>query len=287
VLQGIAALAGAVALPKGIAARPADPPGPVRFAVIGDWGHGNAAEAAIADRMFEKHEQKPLDFVLTVGDNIYPDGSLSRVAETFERPFARLIAAGVPFYAALGNHDLPATADQVAYAPFHMNGQRYYKLAAGNGTLDVFVLDSNVMDPAQLAWLDRELGDSTATWKVATFHHPLYSSGREHGSSTVLRFFLEPILRRHGVDVVFSGHDHIYERVVPQHGIQYFVTGGGGDVRIGDIDRSDPLLAAGYDSDNHFMLVDVASTFRFRAINARGERVDKGHLAAAAAARAR
>jgi hypothetical protein len=281
VLRGVAALGLAAALPKGLFAASRA----VRFAVLGDWGHGNAAEAAIADRMYEYHTtKKPLDFVLTVGDNIYPDGSLSRVADVFERPFARLLGAGVPFYAALGNHDLPATAEQIDYPAFHMGGRRYYKLSVGDGTADIFVLDTNVLDPGQLAWLDEELGASKASWKLAAFHHPLYSSGREHGSSTIIRFFLEPILRRHGVRAVFSGHDHIYQRVTPQHGIQYFVTGGGGDVRVGDIDRSDPLVAFGYDADNHFMVVDAdASTLRYRAINARGERIDRGRLAAAAA----
>jgi hypothetical protein len=141
------------------------------------------------------------------------------------------------------------------------------------------MLDSNRPDPDQLVWLEGALRASRATWKIAVFHHPLYSSARTHGSTVELRPLFEPLFALYGVDVVLSGHDHVYQRVTPQHGIQYFVVGGGGDVRVGDLDRSDPLVAAGDDTEGSFLLVDAdASRLRYRAINERGERVDKGRI---------
>src|SRR5688572_32443008 len=101
-----------------------------------------------------------------------------------------------------------------------MNGERFYTFKRDN--VRFFALDSNYMDPEQLKWLETELKNSGSDWKIAFFHHPLYSSARFHGSSTDLRLLLEPLFVKYGVDVVFQGHDHVYERVKPQKGNQYF-----------------------------------------------------------------
>jgi hypothetical protein len=98
-----------------------------------------------------------------------------------------------------------------------MNGQRYYAYARNN--VRFFALDSNLMDQKQLAWLDAELKNAKEDWKICYFHHPLYSNAARHGAAVDLRVLLEPIFIRHGVNVVFSGHDHVYERVKPQKGI--------------------------------------------------------------------
>jgi 3',5'-cyclic AMP phosphodiesterase CpdA len=93
--------------------------------------------------------------------------------------------------------------------------------------------------------LEKELAVSQAIWKIPFFHHPIYSSGRKHGSDLRLRRELEPLFTRYGVRVALSGHDHIYERIKPQEGVIYFVSGSGGQLRKGDIKRDDPLFAAG------------------------------------------
>ena len=80
------------------------------------------------------------------------------------------------------------------------------------------------MDPKQLEWLEKELAGSGSDWKIAFFHHPMYASGM-HGSDEILKGQLEPLFVKHGVNVVFTGHEHFYERIKPQKGIQYFVEG--------------------------------------------------------------
>jgi hypothetical protein len=89
---------------------------------------------------------------------------------------------------------------------------------------------------------------------------------------------LEPILLEGHVDVVLSGHEHVYERIVPQRGILYFVSGAAGSLRVGDV-RPSPITARAFDTDYHFMLMEVAgSELYFQAISRRGETVDAGVL---------
>jgi 3',5'-cyclic AMP phosphodiesterase CpdA len=228
---------------------------PVRFALLGDWGSGDEGEMAIAERMFAAHQAKPLDLIVGAGDNIYPNGSADLFAPNFERPFAELIKQRVPFHTCFGNHDVRSGADaQLRYPLFNMGGQRFRSVPFGGGMVEFFMLDSNDMDSRQVSWLDTSLQKSTAIWKIPVFHHPIYSSGRAHGSDTGLRKVLEPIFVRNGVQVAFSGHDHIYQRVTPQQGVQYFVSGAGGKIREGDIKR-DSLVAFGYDQDSHFLVM--------------------------------
>ena len=165
-----------------------------------------------------------------VGDNIYGSERPQDFQKKFEMPYKPLLDAGVKFYAALGNHDDP---NQRFYKPFNMNGERFYTFTKGN--IEFFVLDSNYMDRKQLDWFEREIKDAKADWKMAYFHHPLYSSGEAHGSEVDLRAVLEPLFVKYGMDVVFAGHEHFYERVKPQKGIYYFTCGGSAKLRKGDI----------------------------------------------------
>lgn len=187
-------------------------------------------------------------------------------------PYKSLLSAGVEFFASLGNHD---STEELRYAPFHMDGHRYYTFS--RGAVDFFALDSNYLGPPQLAWLRQALADSTAVWKIAFFHHPLYSSGGRHGSSADLRKVLQPLFTQYGVQVVFSGHDHVYERVKPQRGVTYFVCGSSGQLRRGNLDKQSPLTAAGFDLDEVFMRVDIdGDRLTFEAISRTGVVIDSG-----------
>ena len=105
---------------------------------------------------------------------------------------------------------------------------------------------------------------------------PLYSNADRHGSSVDLRLRLEPIFQKFGVDVVFSGHDHVYERLHPQKGIVYFVSGAAGQLRRGNMSPSQQT-AASFDQDQSFMLVEVAGAeMNYQAITRTGRVVDSG-----------
>lgn len=249
-----------------------------RFAVVGDFGTGGSDEFAIAAGMLDAHHKSALDLVVAVGDNIYPNGSGRYFKKHFEEPFAGLLKERVKFYAVLGNHDVEeGRNDQLNYPLFNMGGSNYYSISRNNGLVDFFMLDSTNLDASQVGWIEKSLRDSRAIWKLAVLHHPIYSSGKRHGSDPKLREQLEPLFTRYRVQAVFAGHDHVYERTKPQQGIQYFITGAGGKCRRGDIDLKSELRAASYDLDNSFMLVEVDETeMSFKSISQRGDVVDSG-----------
>jgi 3',5'-cyclic AMP phosphodiesterase CpdA len=209
-----------------------------------------------------------------LGDNMYGRQSPQDFVNKFEKPYEALLGAGVLFYAALGNHDNPSNRN---YKGFNMAGQRYFTYVRQN--VKFFVLDSNAMDREQLAWLENALKESRDDWKLCYFHHPLYSSAGRHGSDVALRVAVEPLLVKYGVNAVFSGHDHVYERSKPQKGITYFVEGASGELASGDVRRS-ATTAASFDRDHTFMLVEVAGNeMSFEALSRTGQRVDSGVIA--------
>lgn len=250
-------------------AQVADPP--LRFAVIGDNGTGQRPEYDVGDRMTLERTTFPFDFVLMLGDNMYGSQEPRDFMQKFEQPYASLLKAGVLFFATLGNHDNPSNR---FYKGFNMGGERYYTYTRGN--VRFFVFDSNLMDAAQLAWIDTTLKMSDMPWKICYFHHPLYSNAGRHGPEVQLRVLLEPLFVANGVDVVFSGHEHVYERLTPQKGITYFTAGSGGQLRKGDVNRSDTTAAA-FDTDQAFMLVEIqGDQSSFRTISRTGQVVDAG-----------
>jgi 3',5'-cyclic AMP phosphodiesterase CpdA len=248
-------------------------PGSVRFAAIGDMGTGDLPQYEIAGKMITAREMFHFDFVIMLGDNIYGGSNPSDYQKKFELPYKGLLDAGVQFYGALCNHDRPT---EKVYKPLNMNGQQYYTYKKGN--VQFFALDSNYMKPEQLSWLAKELRNSGSDWKICFFHHPLYSSGSFHGASTELRLSLEPLFVKYGVQVVFAGHDHIYERTKPQKGITYFTEGAAGELRKGDLKKTD-LTAAGYDQDRSFVLIEISGdALNFQAISRTGKTVDSGSI---------
>jgi 3',5'-cyclic AMP phosphodiesterase CpdA len=246
----------------------------VKFAVIGDSGQPGSGQTAIAKQMVAWRTRFPYEFVIMMGDNLYGSERPQDFVRKFETPYKPLLDANVTFHASLGNHDDP---NQRFYKFFNMNGERYYTFK--KQSVRFFALDSNYMDRDQLAWLKKELEASGSDWKIPFFHHPLYSSGGTHGSEVDLRTQVEPLFLQYGVSVVFAGHEHFYERVKPQRGIQYFTNGGGAKLRTGDI-RKTNLTAVGYDSDNTYMLAEIAGdVMTFQTLNRQGKRIDGGTVA--------
>jgi hypothetical protein len=213
---------------------------PIRFAVIGDYGHNTAAEAQVAALVAGWNP----DFVITVGDNNYPSGEAATIDENIGQYYSQFIGdyqgsygEGSPvnrFWPSLGNHDWNSIQcdESGCYGPYRdyftlPGNERYYDV--DYGLVHLFALDSDSRDPdgfrpdsIQANWLQNRLAASEACFDVVYFHHPPYSSGH-HGSYEPMRWpFAE-----WGADIVLSGHDHTYERL-DVDGLPYFVNGAAG-----------------------------------------------------------
>ena len=255
----------------------------IKFAIIGDSGRGDKPQHDVAAQMAAYRQRFDFKFVLMAGDNIY-EGPASEedYRLKFEEPYKALLDAGVKFYAALGNHD---DTNEIFYKPFNMEGRRFYTfvppvdpITRWDTRVRFFALDSTYLSLEQLRCFEKEVTESRAEWKIAFLHHPVYTSGRYGLAARGIRLAIESSLVNGGVDVVFTGHEHIYERSELQRGILYFITGGAGSLRAGDAKQS-PQIARSYDQDYHFMLAEISDEgFFFQAINRKGETVDAGAL---------
>jgi hypothetical protein len=245
----------------------------VRFIVVGDTGSGTEKQQQLADVMQRYRQAFPFEMALMLGDNLYGSESPKDYNRKFESVYKALLDAKVKFYATLGNHD---TSNQRFYEHFNMNGNEYYRVKRGK--VSFYALNSNYMDKRQVDWLEEELSKDDSEWKICFFHHPPYSSGKKHGSNEELRKIVEPIFLKHGVGVVFAGHEHFYERIKPQKGIYYFISGAGGKLRPGDV-KATNLTEKAFDQDLHFMLVEIVDDqMHFQVVSRTGKTIDAGVL---------
>ncbi len=253
---------------------------PVRFAVIGDYGGGGPPEADVAELV----NGWGVDFIITVGDNNYPDGAaetidhnIGRFYHAYISPYVGKYGNGADqnrFFPTLGNHDWNSNAAQPYLDYFTLPGnERYYDFTWE--PIHFFALDSDSREPdgvgkssVQADWLREALQRSTAVWKVVYLHHAPYSSGL-HGPTGWAQW----PYAAWGADVVLAGHDHTYERLLID-GIPYFVNGlGGGSIyRFVDIH---PGSQVRYNDDYGAMLVEAdAHQMIFQFFNRRGELID-------------
>jgi acid phosphatase len=236
-------------------------PNALNFVVIGDWGRrGETDQMEVAKQMGEAAQNIGAKFVIAVGDNFYENGVSGVDDKHWKQSFENVYTAPslqVPWYAILGNHDYHADCDaQIAYgqvskrwnmpARYYMQSQQIDK----NVTADFFYLDTTPMVrvyydrffeeptfanvktqnvPAQLAWFKQALSASKAKWKIVFAHHPIYSGG-EHGDTTELIESILPLLREHGVQVYFNGHDHDLQHLMAGD-INLFCSGAGSQHR--------------------------------------------------------
>jgi predicted phosphodiesterase len=261
----------------------------ITFVVLGDNGSGGRNQMDVARQMALTYQQSPYGLVLLAGDISYYGSIDDRLDEVFTEPYKPLIDAGVEWELAIGNHEISEKKSDNAVEEIQAQIRQFGKpgtyYVASHGPMDVFVLDSTIPlstgqgGPEQLAWLEQELQASTARWKVAMVHQPGYSSGK-HGSSLEVRDALQPLFVRYGVDVVFTGHDHHYERTFPQDGVVWIVSGAG--AKLTRVDGAD--FTAHAESTLQFMLVRIdGDTMNIEAVTIDGSVIDEVTLTARSA----
>ncbi len=255
----------------------------VRLAAIGDTRSGDSRQAQLGEMLDAINQKAPLDGIILLGDNAPLLGNPAHaLKKAFLTPYASLIEQQIPFFASLGNHDLRSGMKQyqLSFSQFNMNGP-YYSKVFGDNTVQVFFIDSNSIkeDKPQRQWLEEELEKSDTQWKVVAMHHPLYATAMHHPPDISLRKLLEPVLIENKVDVVLSGHNHVYERLHPINGIVYITAGSGGKLSRNDLPTDNPLRAAGNDTDNVALLLEFTDEVcRFSATASDGRLVDEGTL---------
>lgn len=259
-----------------------DGPAPFTFAVLGDSGTGSEAQRAVA-RLVESWAPA---LVLHVGDLIYGRNPLAWDARFFL--IYRALLAGRPIYPVPGDNDVSifmgwgALFDRAFHLPANNpeRDERYYSFDVGD--VHFVALDSTRLADAgrraaMLAWLEDDLRVTTRRFTVAFLHHPPYSAGLHHGSDRPAREHLVPVFERHGVALVFSGHDHHYERTHPVRGVVYVVTGGGG-ARLREV--APRSFTAYAEPAHHAVRVDVGDGgLRLRAVRRDGRVIDEATLA--------
>ncbi|HKI78370.1 MAG TPA: metallophosphoesterase [Ignavibacteriaceae bacterium] len=212
------------------------------FGVIGDFGNGSQEESDVASVVKSWNP----DFIITLGDNNYPDGSASTIDRNigydyhqFIKPYTGSYGAGSSdinrFWPVPGNHDWRASNLQPYRDYFTLpHNEYYYNITIGD--IEFFMIDSDGNEPDKVSynatqgqWIHQQILASTAKWKIAVFHHPAYSSDSNHGSNSSMQWPFEDW----GIDAVMAGHAHTYERILRDDNsdgdsLVYFVNGLGG-----------------------------------------------------------
>jgi hypothetical protein len=261
-----------------------DRDGVVNVLVYGDAGNGDSFQRAVGEGMWKAHRSDPFDFAVSTGDNQYVDTAPDTYRRIFEIPYAPLIAAGVPFFQAVGNHDREQNRleDQLAYSR-QVNalarGVGGWVLPSPNyvvrrGNVKWIIADAGdsqgriVQSTATREFLEREVCEPSDDWKIVTTHYPLWSSG-PRGDNRVLQAWLLPLFERCPVDFYFGGHEHHAEAFLPWKWMPSAVVGNGREIRPGRT-RSEREVLHFVDEIGFARLKFMGNTARLSFLTAQG-----------------
>lgn len=256
--------------------QPPAPPlsGATRVIVVGDFGTGDEDEYVMAEAIRNEHEDLAIDGLITTGDNIYPDGGAEYFDSAWHQPYGWTQEEGVRIVASLGNHDV----EQHAAAVMRLLGMQSRWYQTSIGPLQIIVLDSTkVANAHQQAFLQRKLTASPppGKYRIVVFHHLPFSCSFHKNTDTVLETW-RPLITAGQVDLVLSGHDHVYERFEPVSGTTHVVTGGGGYSLhdVGDCPAGTPELIAESESYHYVLIEATDEQVRVQAIDADDRQLD-------------
>jgi 3',5'-cyclic AMP phosphodiesterase CpdA len=232
------------------------------------------------DLVRDQLDTVPFDLMLHTGDIVYGGATLSLYDSDFFGEYAEFLES-LPVFPTSGNHDYEADSAGPYRQVFALpeNGgpgglERWYSFNWGD--VHFVALDTEQVGAAQAGWLAQDLAENELPWTVVYLHRPPYSSG-DHGSSTRVRDAFSPLFEEYGVQVVFAGHDHDYERTRLINGVTYVVTGGGGH-GTRSVGRSS--FTAYSEAVLHFVQAEVqGETMLLHAIDAGGREFDSVRIA--------
>jgi tartrate-resistant acid phosphatase type 5 len=252
----------------------------VRFAAIGDYGLAGENELAVANLVKSWNP----DFIITLGDNNYPLGADSTIDQNIGQyyheyiyPYNGIYGSGGSvnrFFPALGNHDWYSDSAHPYLNYFELPGnERYYDFIWGN--VHLFILDSDSTEPdgvtdtsVQAMWLKNALQYSLEKWNIICVHHAPYSSG-PHGSTHYTRW----AYKEWGADLVLSGHDHDYERLVVDS-LTYIVNGLGGHSIYAFVDTLEESVFRNNENYGALLIEADDEKLSYQFFNIMGELID-------------
>ena len=249
----------------------------VSFLAMGDYGVGGSRELSLGLAMKSYESRHDANMLVALGDNDYLE-SPRQFRANWQRSFGWARRAGLQVGGVLGNHDYETGRGRYELKTLGMPG-RYYLRRLGEGEVQLFFLDSTVISPTQTAWLEEQLSQSVATWKIAVFHHPPYTCGGHSGDRRVVREWV-PLFERYGVQLVLSGHDHNYQRFTARNGVTYVVHGGGaaGLYPLRRCPRSYPRRIRAVDQHGFLYVSATDSQLDVSAVDMRGRTTDHVRL---------
>lgn len=269
----------------------------INFLVVGDWGrNGEFNQKDVANEMGEEAAKNHTSFILSMGDNFYPDGVISTTDPQWNKSFEDVYtnySLNIPWFTCFGNHDyrgsIQAQLDYSKISRRWRTTERYYSFERQipNSTEKaIFIfIDTNPFDEtlnrkshsdlakqdkaAQLEWLENTLSKTTATWKIIIGHHPLYTTGVRRDKMLDVRSAFLPIFEKHKVNVYFAGHEHDLQHQKPDGFTHYFVSGAGSEIRPVTQDVKQTKFAI---SDHGFMSVQIQKdTLNLQVVNDLGK----------------
>ena len=250
---------------------------PVRVLAVGDFGTGNPSQQAVAAAIRAYHQKAPFDFGITLGDNYQDDGPHGPEDSRWQTYWtSHYPALGIRFFATLGNHDWGNPDGPAASMVFAQQDPAlrlpspYYTYTAG--PVQFFALNTPLLSEAQLQWLRDELAKSTSRWRVVYGHYQMYSALR--GDNQALITNLLPILQEHRVQLYLCGHEHIFQHLKPEGGVEFFVNAAaGGSGRAARQPGYDRVLFMAEQEQGFTVLEADADTLTVRFVDDAGRTV--------------
>ena len=237
------------------------------FAVVGDFGSGNEYEAAVASLIESWHP----DFVLTVGDNAYPEGSSALLDRDIFGPYAAVMRESA-WFPALGNHDDLADTGKPELEAFHSLGaERWYRFTWGNSAVVVLDSDVSVAPGSPQLRFARSALARPSCFRFAAWHHPPWEPP-DAPISPGLRANIVPLAEKDAVQVVFVGHLHAYARSRLHAGVLYVAVGTGGAKLDDDASKLTIPSARVVEGEFGALRVDVVgreARFRYETVDRR------------------
>jgi len=276
----------------------------LRFIVFGDWGrNGEDYQKVVARTMGVVAKKFKAEFIVSTGDNFYPNGVKSTRDHNWLASFEDIYTAHslqTDWYAVLGNHDYRGEPQaEVEYTEvdrrWNMPARYYSKIFfvdddTTQGILLVFIDTTPFLSESyqnnkfhmqgqdttvQRSWLEKTLSETPANvkWKLVFGHHPVYTGGGRMKAveTTEMKRLFEPIFQKYHVDAYICGHDHNLQYIKPPGFTHYFVSGAGSELSRTVVHPEGGIFAR---AENGFMNITISpKQMHVTVVNYKGENI--------------